>query len=202
MDLPIIFSSSDLTDNLEEKSANVSENSMYLIQKNTEKESQLEDFSAWPKVNLGNIFEYTVRMKEFGKEYIGKCKNQKACSYFDSGFVRKILVSKINEVTKLALFCTVQGSMSIHNKKEVWVVANLYGMIITAWCSCMVGASRCCNHVIAVLYKVEYANTNNFFSPACASIPCGWNKSTKKNHRTKKDKGNCCTKKDEIKHGR
>ena len=69
--------------------------------------------------------------------------------------------------------------MSIHNEK-VWVVANSDGMIITEWCSCMAGASRCCNHVIAVLYKVEYANANNFCSPACTSIPCGWNKSMKK----------------------
>ena len=52
-------------------------------------------------------------MKEFDKEYIGKYKDQKAYSYFDSGFVRKILVSKTNEGTKLVLFCSVQGSMSI-----------------------------------------------------------------------------------------
>ena len=53
-------------------------------------------------------------------------------------------------------------------------------MIITAWCFSMTGASRCCNHVIAVLYKVEYANANNFCSPACTSIPYDWKKSTKK----------------------
>ena len=53
-------------------------------------------------------------------------------------------------------------------------------MIITAWCSCMAEASRCCNHVITVLHKVEYANANNFCSPACTSIPYGWNKSTTK----------------------
>ena len=53
-------------------------------------------------------------------------------------------------------------------------------MIITAWCFSMTGASRCCNHVIAVLHKVEYANANNFCSPACTSIPYGWNKSTTK----------------------
>ena len=70
--------------------------------------------------------------------------------------------------------------MSIHNEKEVWVVANPDGMIITAWCSCMAGVSRCCYHVIAMLHKVEYANANNFRSPACAFIPCGWNKSEKK----------------------
>ena len=44
----------------------------------------------------------------------------------------------------------------------------------------MVGASRCSNHVIAELCKVEYANANNFYSPASTYIPCGWNKSTKK----------------------
>ena len=58
-------------------------------------------------------------MKEFDKEYIGKYKDQKAYSYFDSRFVGEILVSKINEGTKKALFYIVQGSMSIHNKKEV-----------------------------------------------------------------------------------
>ena len=118
-------------------------------------------------------------MEEFDKEYIGKYKDQKAYSYFDSGFVGEILVTKINEGTKISLLCSVQGSMSIHNEKEVGVVANPDGMIITAWCSCMAGASRCCNHVTAVLYKVEYGNANNFSSPACTSIPCDWNKSTK-----------------------
>ena len=34
-------------------------------------------------------------MKEFDREYIGKYKDQKAYSYFDSGFLGEILVSKI-----------------------------------------------------------------------------------------------------------
>ena len=41
-------------------------------------------------------------MKEFDKEYMGKYKYQKAYSYFDSGFIGEILVSKINEGTKIA----------------------------------------------------------------------------------------------------
>ena len=63
-------------------------------------------------------------MKEFDKEYIDKYKDQKPYSYFDSDFVGEILVNKINEGTKIALFCSLQGSMSIHNEKELWVVAN------------------------------------------------------------------------------
>ena len=180
MDLPTILSSADLTKNLEGEYSKRLRQFNILDPKNIEKELGVDDLTVWPKVNLGNVFEYILRMKEFDKEYIGKCKDQKAYSYFSSGFVGEILVSKINEGTKIALFCSVQGSVSIHNKKEVWVVANPNGMIITAWCFCMTRASRYCNHVIAVLYKVEYANANNFYSPACTSISCDWNKSTKK----------------------
>ena len=126
-------------------------------------------------------------MKEFDKEYVGKYKDQKAYSYFDSGFFGEILVSKINEGTKIVLFYNVQGFMSIHNEKEVQVVTNPDGMIITAWCSCMAGASRCCNHVIAVLYEVEYANANNLLS--CLHIYTMWlEQINEKNHRTEKDK--------------
>ena len=180
MDPPIILSFADLNKNLEEECSKCLMRFNILDPKNIEKELRVDNLTAWPKVNLGNIFEYILRMKEFDKEYIGKYKDQKAYSYFDSGYVVEIFVSKINEGTNIALFYSVQGSMSIHNKKEVWVVANPDGMIIPAWCFCMTRASRCCNHVIALLYKVEYANANNFCSPACTSIPCDWNKSTKK----------------------
>ena len=171
MDLPIILSSANITKNLEEKYSKRLREFNILDPKNIEKELRGDDLTAGQKVNLGNIFEHILRMKEFDKEYIGKYKDEKACSYFDSGFFREIIISKINEGTKIAL------SMSIHKEKEVWVVANLDGMIITTWCSCMEGDIRCCNHVIAVLYKVEYANANNFCSPAFTSIPYGRNKS-------------------------
>ena len=120
------MSSADLTKNLEEEYSKHLRELNILDPKIIEKELKVDDLTVWPNVNLGNIFEYILRMKEFDKEYIGKYKD------FDSGFVGEILVSKINEGTKISLFHSVQGSMSIHNKKEVWVVANPDGMIITA----------------------------------------------------------------------
>ena len=119
MDLLIILPSADLTKNLEEKYSKCLRECKILDPKNIEKELQVDDLTVWPKVNLGKIFEYILSMKEFDKENIGKYKDQKAYSYFDGGFVGEILVSKINEGTKIALFYSVQGSMSIHNKKEV-----------------------------------------------------------------------------------
>ena len=106
MDLPKILPSADLTKKLEEYRKGLREFNI-LDPKNIEKELRVDNLTVWPKVNLGNIFEYILRMKEFDKEYIGKYKDQKAYSCYNSGFVGEILVSKINEGTKIALFCSV-----------------------------------------------------------------------------------------------
>ena len=140
-------------------------------------DKKIDDMTTWPPISLGHIFEYILNVRDFNTEYIGKYKDQKAFSYFDSGFVGEILTYQ-NE-TIYVLYCNVTASMSIHEEKELWVAVKHEGKIVTAWCSCMAGASRCCNHVIATLYKVEYANTHGYCSPACTSVPCGWNKSTK-----------------------
>ena len=106
MDLLIILSSVNLTKTIEEEYSKHVREFNILDPQNIKKELQVDDLNVWPKVNLGNIFEYILRMKEFDKEYIGKYKDQKAYSYFDSGFVGEILVSKINEGTKsLVLQC-------------------------------------------------------------------------------------------------
>ena len=78
MDLPMILSSADLTKNLEEEYSKRLREFNTLNQKNIEKELRVDDLTVWPKVNLWNIFEYILRMKEFYKEYIGKFKDQKA----------------------------------------------------------------------------------------------------------------------------
>ena len=57
--------------------------------------------------------------------------------------------------------------------------------------------------MIATLYKLEYAVSNFFTDPACTSMPCGWNKGTRKSVaaarildlRIRKDKRTCETKK-------
>ena len=106
MDLLLILSSANLTKTLKEEYSKRVKEFNILDSQNIEKELQIDDLNVWPKVNLGNIFEYILRMKEFDKEYIGKYKDQKAYSYFDSGSVGEILVSKINEGTKsLVLQC-------------------------------------------------------------------------------------------------
>ena len=67
MDLPIILPSAYLTKNLEEEYSKSLREFNILDPKNIKKELQVDDLTVWPKVNLGNIFEYILRMKEFDK---------------------------------------------------------------------------------------------------------------------------------------
>ena len=44
----------------------------------------------------------------------------------------------------------------------------------------MAGAYETCNHLIACLYKVDYANTKGFCNPSCTEQACADNQDTKK----------------------
>ena len=53
-------------------------------------------------------------------------------------------------------------------------------------CSCTAGFGECCNHVVAILYKIEYANGHGLVDPACTDKACAWNKSTEREVRPRK----------------
>ena len=53
----------------------------------------------------------------------------------------------------------------------------------------MAGTSRSCNHVITVLYKIDYALQKGLLNMSCTSKSCCWNKSTEHDTEPKKIKG-------------
>ena len=184
MNLPIIMSSEEQTKVLKKDYAKKLDEFSLPDPKQISLDQKIDDLTTWPPVTLGHIFQYILNKREFDTEYVGKYKDQKAYSYFDSGFVGEILTNKADRF--IILFCNVRASMSINEEKELWIATQPDGKILTGWCSCMAGAFACCNHIIATLYKVEYAHSQGFCSPACTSIPCGWNKSTKTTIEPKK----------------
>ena len=110
----------------------------------------------WPSITMGNIFSYILKKKYFDSEYIGKYKDQKAYSFFDSGFVGPIMHFKFKKDVLFA-YSEVCGSQKINEIRKLWIAFS-NNDIVSAWCSCMAGAFEVCNHVIATLYKMEYAN--------------------------------------------
>ena len=96
---------------------------------------------------MGHIFNYILKTRDFQKDFIGRYKDEKACSYFDNGFVDETLTRTPDVVIK-TVYCKVHGLQFRIMRKYCWVY--VLG----------VGASQCCNRVTASLYKIEYANRN------------------------------------------
>lgn len=135
-----------------------------------------DDVRKWPKVDTGKIFEYILSNKDQEVDYIGKYKTEKAYSYFASNFVSKI--SQHSHEGKSILRGTVMPSFAVRDsQRKVWVAFD-GDTIQGAWCTCIAGTAETCNHIIALLYKVEYASIMGFTDPACTSISCSWNKSS------------------------
>ena len=72
---------------------------------------------------------------------------------------------------------------------DVWVgIRKSCSEICVAWFSCTAGHSQSCNHVMALLYKVEHAVTQGYTDPSCTSGPCMWNNQTQREAQPKKIK--------------
>ncbi|PFX12336.1 hypothetical protein AWC38_SpisGene23727 [Stylophora pistillata] len=52
--------------------------------------------------------------------------------------------------------------------------------ILSTWCTCVAGTSLNCNHILAVLYKINFAYKKGYSNPACTTLPEGWNRGTHK----------------------
>ena len=90
-------------------------------------------------------------------------------------------------------YCDVRASQSIHENKDLWIVFRKKPKtntdILSAWCSCMAGAYNAWNHVLATLFKTEYANDEGWCSQSCTKNACQWNQSTKNDIEPKRITG-------------
>lgn len=152
---------------------------------NTIKDSDwLNNVREWPEIDEGKTFSYILRVKAVDVDYIGAYKDQKAYSYWKSGFVDAVYVSKCssnaNHYFLKGHVCPSQRLRNDDYRVILFVEGKQDPKILTSWCTCTAGAGEVCNHVIAVLYKVNFAHQNGYISPACTSMPQGWNIGTKK----------------------
>ena len=147
-------------------------------------EAWKDNIHDWPEVDDGVLFSYILGVKAVDTDYIGKYKDEKAYSYWMSGFVDALLVSKDNADGFTYLKGIVCPSQRVRSEEHrVWVCTKGKGKdckVVTSWCTCVAGTGEACNHVIAVLYKINFAYKKQYISPACTSVPQGWNRGTRK----------------------
>ena len=81
------------------------------------------------------------------------------------------------------LFTNLRRPFNINTEKSLWIAIDKQDPenpeILSADCTCMAGASEGCNHAIAALYKVEYANNKGLTLLTCTEKACQWNSTRK-----------------------
>ena len=169
----------------EEYSRRLNSNEIKSDPNNIPHDTWIDDVKQWPEIDDGKLFSYILRTKAVDVEYIGKYKDQKAYSYWMSGFVDTVLFTKCPLGNKQMFLkgCVSPSQKLRDDPHKVWIC--LEGTksecrIVTSWCTCTAGTAEVCNHVIALLYKVNFAYKKTYTSPACTSVPQGWNRGTKK----------------------
>lgn len=139
-----------------------------------------DDLIKFPSTNIGQVFEYILRCKAFSTEYVGQYKVRKAFSFFMSGFVDTVNTATLSD-KRLVVKSSVIPSQRLNDERHnLWIVFDATGRVVAASCSCVAGLCQCCNHVVAVLYKISYANEKGLTDPACTEIACAWNSSAKR----------------------
>lgn len=172
----------DISDRLEKEYASLLKKLSIDDPRQLDDSAWQNDLTTWPSIDLGHIFHYILSTKAFDTNYIGQYKARKAYSYFKSSRVHQVLTylpSASND--HVILKSSVTPSMRVSDKPwELWILFSKLTGVVSAYCPCTAGFSNCCNHVIAVLYKVQFGNERGYTSPTCTEVPCTFNDKRKK----------------------
>ena len=97
---------------------------------------------------------------------------------FRCDFVKEIFWPPISKDSPVCIFkCKVTPSKRTPSRPYVWAVVHKKtpgGEIKNAYFSCTAGLLGCCNHVIAMFYRIETAVSMGITKPSCASQLCQW----------------------------
>lgn len=133
----------------------------------------------------GNCSLSLLKHKAVDSDYIGKNKDQKAFSFYESGFAGTLYTYTVPAKKMLFVKGDVTPSTKVQdNPHKAWILFAIPKKgeceILTTWSTCVAGSSLCCNHTIALMYKLNYAYKRGYVNPACTCVPEGWNKGTSK----------------------
>lgn len=160
LNTPKKYSQEEIYTNIkQEYSRRLSRNGIKTDPKSLPNDSWTDNIQEWPEIDDGKLFSYILRVKAVDADYIGKYKDQKAYSYWMSGFVDTVFVSKCPVDSKFTfLKGNVCPSQRLRNDPhQVWVCtegAKSDCSIVTSWCTCTAGTGKVCNHVIAPFIKL------------------------------------------------
>ena len=114
MKLPIIASSEKTQKKLKLDYENRLQKFRICDQLSIEPSKRIDDTLQWPHVDKGVIFVYILKVKGCDLEYIGRYKDQKVCSYFDSVLAQTIFIYNPSSCRNtIILYSKAQSSLKV-----------------------------------------------------------------------------------------
>ena len=140
----------------------------------------------WPRLLLPDIsrfYEYVCGKLELKDRLEGEYKQGKAYRYFTTEFLGEVM---INNLTNTSKFCILKSkcvpSQRVNAKQyDLWCIVKkdtdltIGGQIMSAYCTCTAGLMGTCNHIAALLFRVEAAISTGANDPTCTSVLAKWN---------------------------
>ena len=137
----------------------------------------------WPPVYYHDISDYLEGINtpaDFLHRLNCDYKEGKSYRYFACDFVKEIYYHPVSTESKICfLKCLVTPSQRTSSKPyTVWASIEKFnpgGKITSAYCTCTAGLLGSCNHVTAMLFRVEAAFSSGITKPTCTSKLSTWN---------------------------
>lgn len=138
----------------------------------------------WPPVSIMDIVDHFREQNENSDKLLSEYKSGKAYDYFKSEWLKEIHYNSLNHLVSdypgVDKYCVLKAkctpSQRIHDTyHDVWItVGKETGTVACAYCNCAAGLSQTCNHVAAILFRVEAAVRAGWTNPTCTSQKAKW----------------------------
>ena len=135
-----------------------------------------ERMAFWPMLSYPDVFNFLMFYpSELARKDLSVYKNSKAYSYNKSGWLQPLQYHNLSG----SKYCIIRGecrkSQSIKDPfHKLWIILEKTAKIRTCHYTYMAGMGETCNHVAAVMYRVEAAVRISLPNPACTSNPNDW----------------------------
>lgn len=142
----------------------------------------------WPPTSIVELSNHLGRYDEANQpatsqksRLLSDYKEGKAYSYFDARWLKEVFFHPISDDSAMC-FLKADCAPSVRvrqNPHKPWVcIEKSSGIIHSAYCSCLARLHSTCNHVAAILFKLDYAYQRGWTSKACTTRPCTWGEAT------------------------
>ncbi|XP_032894924.1 uncharacterized protein LOC116984708 [Amblyraja radiata] len=147
-----------------------------------------QGLNCWPPTSIVELSNHLASYDEANQpapsqksRLLSDYKEGKAYSYFDARWLKEVFFHPISDDSAMC-FLKADCAPSVRVRQtphKPWVcIEKSSGIIHSAYCSCLARLHSTCNHVAAILFKLDYAYQRGWTSKACTMRPCTWGEAT------------------------